>query len=169
MTRLLPVPNSIPHISPSHLLYTSSIDFTSGSSPCQALPSLRDLALLFSLSGTTPFLNYPSLVPPLPVGLHSNADLLREGFIMKLSILKMSFSHQQLSPPPITVYHISLQIPLHHLSKPAIILFTYQLLYHPSLPLKYTLYKNKDRPVSFSTPSPELGIGLGYLTHGKDQ
>lgn len=128
-----------------------------------------DLAFLFSLPGTL-FLEYPWLAPLLPVGLHSNVYHLREGFTLKLSVLKMSFSsHQRLSPPSITVYHITLQILLHHLSKPVITLFTYQLLYHPSLPLKYTLYKNNYRQAPSGTPSPGLATVPGYLTHGKDQ
>lgn len=88
MSWLLPSPN-LPHIS---LLLTHYIPATLILHlvllHAKLFPAWGTLPLLFPCLEQHPLLNYPWLAPPLPIGLHSNVDFLREGFTLKPSILK---------------------------------------------------------------------------------
>lgn len=162
MTWLPPVPNSIPHISP-HSLLPSNMDFTSISSPYQALSSLRDFAFLLSLCGT----------PFLELSLAGSSSTCRSPFKclppQRGLHLQTICSKDELLLPPATIATIN-DCLSHHPTysftsfiKTCNYFVHASALYHPSIPLKYTLYKNNYRQAPFSTPSPGLAIVPGYL------
>lgn len=134
-----------PSEAPTSLSYGSQHDLT---------PACVANATLLSFSTTKlSITDLTSVSPPptLGLGLCSTALLgtpfHRSPFQCSSSEMADLSYHHQLSPAPITLLS-------HHSLASGSCLHVGLHLYRPSLPLKYTLYKDEVTSVPFTTPSP---------------